>query len=127
MVLTKYNEAAYNRGIIFVTAIFTINSIPFIYVVFNVVILGHKILEIVSAYFFVHCIYSFTVLVIFLLIIIIYGSEANRIDILVERKLVKMQNEINTIYVLATRNRIWEDSEGEIHIMNEIDGGKYKS
>ena len=86
LVLTKVNEQSYDRGMIFVTVITFIYSINFIYLTAKVLFFGDPLEDVGSIYFIANSFYSCTILCIYILWIIAYGSEANNIDILLKEK-----------------------------------------
>tara|TARA_B110000285_G_scaffold207047_1_gene246098 strand:+ start:49 stop:486 length:438 start_codon:yes stop_codon:yes gene_type:complete len=110
---------------IFVTAITVIYSINFTYLTAKVLFFGDALEDVGSVFFIAHSFYSCTILCIYILWIIVYGSEANNIDILLKEKFHKIQSKCNMVILQACKDRVFKnDATGEIHIILE-ENGKY--
>ena len=81
LALTKVNDQVYERSIFFVSVLTFVNSINFLYITFSFLFLESKLLEIGSPYYLGHAFFDFTAIFVYFIIILIYGSKANDIDI----------------------------------------------
>ena len=127
LVLTKVNETAFDRGMIFVSVITVIYSANFIYLVVKVLFLNETIQSVGSPYFLVHSFYNFSILIGYLIIILIYGSEANAIDFELQNILNKLQVDCNEADLLQNRNRVYTTHSGEIDIILTKENGQFYS
>ena len=90
LVLTKIQGVAYQKAIVFVTAMISIYSLMFLYICLFTLFLGKPIEQVGSRYFITHSFYTFSVLVAYLVVILIYGAQANDIDHKIKDDLIKI-------------------------------------
>ena len=126
LVLTKIQGVAYQKAIVFVTAMISIYSLMFLYICLFTLFLGKPIEQVGSRYFITHSFYTFSVLVAYLVVILIYGAQANDIDHKIKDDLIKIQVDCNEAIIMSFKDRVWE-KDGCIHIMTKTEDGKFYS
>jgi hypothetical protein len=101
LVMTNIYDSAFKRGTIFVSAITFIYALNFLKICLFVLFIGKSLREVGSPFYLVHSFFDFSVFFGYLIVILIYGSEANDIDFEIKDLLIKIQIDCNEAVILA--------------------------
>ena len=74
LVLNQVQEVAYKKSIVFVTAMTSIYSLKFAYICLMVLFLNKPLEQVGSPLFITHSLWSFSVLIAYLVVILSYGA-----------------------------------------------------
>jgi len=118
LVLTRVNENSYYKGIIFISAITIIYALNFGWICLYVLFIGKGLETAGSKYFLAHAFFDFAVFYGYFIVILLYGAEANNIDLEIKDLLIKLQVDCNEAVVLAHQELVYE-KDGLVHIMKK--------
>jgi len=90
LVLTRVNENSYFKGIIFISAITIIYALNFGWICLYVLFIGKSLFSAGSPFFLAHAFYDFGVFFGYFVVILLYGAEANNIDLELKDLFIKI-------------------------------------
>ena len=108
------------------SAITIVYALNFLYICIYVLFIGKSLFDAGSTFYLFHSFFDFGVFVGYLIVILIYGSEANAIDYELKALLIKIQIDCNEAITLANQYMVYE-KDGLIHIMTKQPDGTFKS